>query len=148
MNLDDAEDMAMTLMEDHGLSSWTFAFDRAMRRCGQCRPSKKLITMSRHFVENNRESEVRDTILHEIAHALAGAESGHGPHWKLWAVEVGARPERCAPADVVMPQGKVEGVCGPGCEARHVRHRLPPKRTREGYSCRVCYSPITWIVME
>lgn len=35
--------------------------------------------------------EVHETILHEIAHALAGPGAGHGPKWREMARRVGAR---------------------------------------------------------
>lgn len=148
MDFEDAEDMALALMEDWGLGQWTFGFDRAKRRCGQCHHGKRVISLSRYFVASNGEAEVRDTVLHEIAHGLAGGAAGHGSYWKHWARVVGARPERCAPADVVMPEGGVEGVCGPGCPQRHTRHRLPPKRIRSAYSCNACRMPITWVVLR
>jgi SprT-like family len=38
------------------------------------------------------DEEVRDTILHEVAHALAGpANTGHGPKWREMARRVGAK---------------------------------------------------------
>ena len=37
--------------------------------------------------------EVKDTILHEIAHALAVARAGHGPAWKTVARRIGATPK-------------------------------------------------------
>ena len=39
---------------------------------------------------NGDPREVRDTILHEIAHALAGAKAKHGPAWKAIARRLGA----------------------------------------------------------
>lgn len=147
MHLDDAENMALMLMEDNGLSSWKFAFDNAKRRCGACFYAKKTITLSRHFASANGEAEVRDTILHEIAHALAGSAAGHGVKWQMWAIKLGARPERCA-TNVVMPEGKIEGVCDPGCTVRHTRHRMPPKRLLDAYQCNRCYSKVTWVVMK
>lgn len=75
-------------------SDWKIRFDSARRRFGQCRHRDKVISLSRHLVLLNEEAEVRDTILHEIAHALTPG-SGHGWKWKLKAKEIGARPERC-----------------------------------------------------
>lgn len=145
MHLDDAEDMALALMEDHGIgNTWRFQFDNAKRRCGACFHKRKVITLSRHFVQYNAEAEVRDTVLHEIAHAFAGHEVGHGVRWQSWAIRVGARPERCS-ANAVMPQGNVEGLCGGECTTRHVRHRMPPARLRDAYACNTCRMPITWV---
>lgn len=145
MLLEDAENLALTLMEDNGLgNTWSFRFDNAKRRCGACFYGKRTITLSRHFVRLNDEADVRDTILHEIAHAYAGAAAGHGVHWQRAALQLGARPERCA-SDVEMPEGGVEGVCAPDCTVRHTRHRMPPKRLLDAYSCRYCYTPVTWV---
>jgi predicted SprT family Zn-dependent metalloprotease len=144
MKLEDAENLALTLMEDNRLGSWSFRFDNAKRRCGACHHGKHTITLSRHFVTLNDEAEVRDAILHEIAHAYAGAAAGHGVHWQRAAMQLGARPERCA-TDVDMPEGGVRGFCESGCTAQHTRHRMPPKRLADAYSCNRCYAPVTWV---
>jgi predicted SprT family Zn-dependent metalloprotease len=144
MKLEDAENLALTLMEDNGVGTWSFHFDNAKRRCGACFYSRRTITLSRHFVTMNDEAEVRDTILHEIAHAFAGAKAGHGVHWQRAAMQLGARPERCA-QNVDMPEGNIEGVCAPDCTTRHTRHRMPPKRLANAYSCNRCYEPVTWV---
>lgn len=147
MHLEDAENLALTLMEDRNLSSWSFRFDNAKRRCGQTNFVKKTITLSRHFVQRNSEADVRDTVLHEIAHAYAGSAAGHGVQWQTWAIRLGARPERCA-TNVDMPEGNVEGLCDPGCTVRHTRHRMPPKRLLDAYQCNRCYSKVTWVVVK
>ena len=148
MKLEDAENLALVTMEDHGIgNTWTFAFDGAKRRCGQANFKLKRITLSRHFVQRNGESEVRDTVLHEVAHALAGSAAGHGPRWQMWAIRVGARPQRCA-SNVDMPEGGIEGVCAPDCTVRHTRHRMPPKRLLDAYQCNHCYSKVTWVVVK
>jgi len=41
--------------------------------------------------------QLTDTILHEIAHALAGPAAKHGPAWKAIARRLGATPKSCAP---------------------------------------------------
>lgn len=145
MNLDDAENLALVLMEDHGIGSlWSFTFDNAKTRCGAAKFGKRQITLSRHFVHRNGEADVRDTVLHEIAHVKAGAKAGHGSAWQMWAMKVGARPQRCA-TGVDMPEGKIEGLCAWGCTARHTRHRMPPKHMLNGWQCRRCGETITWV---
>jgi predicted SprT family Zn-dependent metalloprotease len=144
MELEDAENLALTLMEDNWLGSWSFKFDNAKLRCGACHHGKHVITLSRHFVALNTEDEVRDVILHEIAHAIAGFKAGHGVRWQLWAIQLGARPERCA-ENVDMPEGGIKGFCMSGCTARHTRHRMPPKRLMDAYSCNRCAAPVTWV---
>lgn len=53
------------------------------------------ISLSRHYLDLPEE-EVRDTILHEIAHLKAGVHTGHGRAWRAACRAVGARPERLA----------------------------------------------------
>jgi predicted SprT family Zn-dependent metalloprotease len=92
-------------MGRHGLlaAGWRFRFDNARRRFGSCRSRDKAITLSRPLTLLNGEEQVRDTILHEIAHALT-PDDGHGPAWRAKCREVGAKPERCyGEDDVVAP---------------------------------------------
>lgn len=74
---------------------WKFKFDTARVRFGCCWYDRQLITLAKALVEINSEEEVRDTILHEIAHALTPNDRGHGQSWKNMARKVGAKPERC-----------------------------------------------------
>jgi len=124
---------ARGVMDAFGLTDWSFAFDDAKRRLGACHHSRQMITMSRHFVDRNRPSEIRDTLLHEVAHALVGHGRGHGPIWKAMARRVGCRPERCARAE--MPAGRWRAEC-PGCMRSFTRHQRPKKMT--GWYCRAC----------
>ena len=84
---------ARGLMDEHGLGGWTFRFSAAESRLGECREREKVIRLSRRHAVNGDPREVRDTILHEIAHALAGAEARHGPAWKAVATRIGATPK-------------------------------------------------------
>ena len=69
-----------------------------------CRYGTRTIELSVFLVDRNGPEEVRDTILHEIAHALVGPGHGHDAVWKRQCIEIGARPVRCGDAD--MPDGK------------------------------------------
>ena len=84
--------MARSLMDEHGLGAWTFAFFEAERRLGDCHYQERLIRVSRTHALEAGEAEIRDTVLHEIAHALAGPEARHGPLWKATARRLGATP--------------------------------------------------------
>ncbi len=84
--------MARRLMEEHGLRGWSLAFVEAKRRLGDCHFRDRVIRISRtHALEGSNE-QIRDTVLHEIAHAIAGPEAGHGPLWKATALRIGATP--------------------------------------------------------
>lgn len=130
----EAATIARQMMNQHGLYDWTFGWDRAKRRAGACHYHRKQITLSHHHVSMNQENEVRDTILHEIAHALAGPGTGHGWQWRQVCRRIGAKPVRCYDsATVAMPKGKWRAVCG-GCNKAFHKHRRPKRQ----YSCRGC----------
>ena len=94
MHPHDAKLLARRLMIEHGLSDWEFQFDHARRRFGCCFFGRKVISLSRPLTLLNDEAEVRDTILHEIAHALAPGD-GHGRIWRAVCRRIGAKPSRC-----------------------------------------------------
>lgn len=101
-------------MEHHGLRGWTFDFDNAKRRFGACRFSQSRITLSASLTQMNDEAEVEETILHEIAHPLAG-QASHGPHWQRVAASIGASTERCYSLERVnTPPKPLIGKC-PEC---------------------------------
>lgn len=128
--------LARQLMNEHGLGHWVFSYDRAKRRAGRCSYRKQLITLSINFVIRNNDEEIKDTILHEIAHALAGPGTGHGPKWKAVCRQIGAKPVRCYDSEKVdMPKGRYKAVCG-GCQKAFHRHRRP-KRSGFRY-CTAC----------
>lgn len=148
MNLADAQALALLHMEAHGLlqQGWVFKFDvRATRRFGQCRVVKRrfdslvlsrTLSLSAPLTRLNAEKEVEDTILHEVAHALAGLDADHGPAWKACASRLGARPEACyRPKEhgVKVPY-KWEAFC-PGCHEVRQQAMRPPKRVQ---SCKKC----------
>jgi predicted SprT family Zn-dependent metalloprotease len=136
MNLYAARDLARALMNQHNLADWHFVFDHARRRFGSCQPRRKRITLSRMLTLLNEVPEVRDTILHEIAHALTPGD-GHANRWKAACVKVGARPIRCYSDDAVAspPRRPARFQIGcPSCGWWADRHR----RTRRKLVCRSC----------
>jgi predicted SprT family Zn-dependent metalloprotease len=132
-----AYDLALVLMALHGLHGWGFRFNRRKSQMGVCfypqRGKPGRIELSIYFVEKNPDDEIRDTILHEIAHALIGPAHAHDAVWKAKCLEIGAVPKRCG--RVEMPVGKWRAVC-PGCRTNFHRHRRP-KRLK-GFYCRAC----------
>jgi predicted SprT family Zn-dependent metalloprotease len=132
MNLVQAHFMAATLIQ-RNLPGWRFDFDRARKRFGCCYHVKQLITLSEPLTLLNDEDQVRDVILHEIAHARAGHRAGHGPLWRVHARAMGARPERCYRPTVVTPAAPYVAPCQ-GCKHPFKMFRRP-KRER---SCSRC----------
>lgn len=80
---------AEMLLEKHGLESWCFEFDHAMRRGGRCDFDRQEISLSEQFASAASDDEVTDTLLHEIAHALVGPRHGHDAIWKATAHDIG-----------------------------------------------------------
>ena len=137
MDLNNARNMALLLMAQHGLdtpSGWRFAWDGARRRFGSCRWDLKLITLSRHLVALNEEMHVRATILHEIAHALAPRNAGHGPEWRRIARALGDDGARCYGAEVAQPARRYVGTC-PAC-GRTVERYTRKRSLACGACCR------------
>ncbi len=134
MELADARRLAHDLMQHHGVGDWGFAFDRAKRRLGSCRYAQRTLTLSGPLTRLNDEAVVRDTILHEIAHALTPG-AGHGPRWRAAASRLGAAPTPCVAAHTVaVPPAPYALVCD-GCGARLPRYRRPRRR----FVCRACF---------
>ena len=123
MNLDDARNLATTLMMEHGLQAqgWTFKFDNAKRRFGECRHGHKTLSLSQSLVILNDEARVGATMLHEIAHALVGPRHGHDAVWKRKAIELGDDGERYYDTATVKPSAPLRVVCPGG----HSLARLP-----------------------
>ena len=138
MELLQAQKLAIELMEQHGLidKGWFFIFDHAKRRFGCCNYRSKKITLSAPLTELRDESFVKNTILHEIAHALVGSRNGHNNIWRAKAIEIGCNGNRCS-SDVEI-KGKWVGTC-PNGHTKH-RHRKPSGSISCG-TCSNVYDP-------
>ena len=136
MNPHQAHALAFKLMVDHGLQEkgWSFEFDQATRRFGRCYYRRKLITLSEPLVSLNDESRVRNTILHEIAHALTEGHH-HDEVWRAKAIEIGCDGKRCYDSEeVAAPQQKYLVSCPNG----HVYQRSRKPMDGRSYSCGKC----------
>lgn len=123
MEMQAARTLARELMDRHGLGDWTLRFDTAKRRAGLCRYDKEFISLSKPLTVLYTPEQVRETVLHEIAHALAGAAAGHGPSWRRIACRIGASGQRCVDPEAPTPQAPWVGCCHAG--HRHERFRRP-----------------------
>ena len=125
MDPQQAQQLALELMRHHGVTNdgWEFRWSHGKKQlgCAQIRKRKrsfgrveeeKTIKLSRHLVALNDEDEVKDTILHEIAHAIAGIEHGHDGVWKAVCRRIGAKPQRLAGREVNVVEPTYVIVCG------------------------------------
>src|SRR5262249_2472181 len=74
--------LANEMLALYGLPDWTFRFNRRKTEMGLCFYGPQRIELSLHFATRNSEEAIRQTLLHEIAHALAGPGHGHDAVWK------------------------------------------------------------------
>jgi predicted SprT family Zn-dependent metalloprotease len=140
MELKKAQALTRILMHKHGLlGNWTFRWQNKKVSLGTCSYHKKEIRLSKWYVELNNETEVKDTILHEIAHALSYARHGqkgigHGALWKGICREIGAIPRACSKEKLNKPKNhhKYVATC---CGVTYRRHRL---RRGAKYYCPRC----------
>lgn len=133
-----AGELARALLDEHGLAAvgWRFAWSNGLNTLGHCCWRSRTISLSRHFVRLNDHDMVRLTVLHEIAHALAGPGTGHGPTWRRHARRLGV-PPRATTRHAVMPEGRWEmvcGLCGDVLTAQP-RHRRSSLRRRYHTTC-------------
>ena len=125
MERHEVQTMAEGLLARHSLSGWRVEIDRAKRRAGVCRFGDRVIGISGPLAAVHDEAEVRDTVLHEIAHALVGPAHGHDAVWRATALRIGCSARRCVDATAPRVTGAWVGVCPAG----HVkdRHRRPER---------------------
>jgi len=130
--------LATGLMQLHGLGKWTFRFDHSTRRAGCCNFRDQIISISFELARNAPEEEIRDTLLHEIAHALVGRKHHHDAVWRAKAQAIGGSGERCHRLQFTTPRYRV--TCENQCWSQ------PAERRNRRLVCRTCggklvYSP-------
>ena len=132
MLLSDAQKLARELMDKHELTHWRFEFDKATRRFGATHYGLRMITLSKALVQLNDEAQVKDTILHEIAHAICGHANGHNEVWRQTARVIGCNGSRTYNSnEVVTPPKPFKGTC-PNCS------RVIEARRRSSIACGRC----------
>ena len=94
-------DHAAQLLERHlntnALATrWRFRFETATGRAGICRHDARTIALSVSFVLRASWGDIRDTLLHEIAHAIVGPGHAHDAVWRTAARRIGCTAKRCS----------------------------------------------------
>lgn len=138
-------------MLGQGLHEWAFGFGRGKRTLGSTRVERGartgVVRISRYLVEADLPEVLHDTLLHEIAHAVAYQRYGraamnHGPAWKAVARELGAEPRATCRAGPLAPAPHVLVCTRCGAEVglyrapryapSHYRHKGCGGRFRAG----------------
>lgn len=90
-HLADITALAEALIGKH-IPGWSFAFNRQRRTLGLCRYRERRIELSRLHALRGTLADAESTLIHEIAHALAGPNTAHGPRWRAQMRALGAEP--------------------------------------------------------
>lgn len=94
MTPESARRLCIRLMKKYGLvkKGWRFEWMKSKAFYGDCDCNTKIIRLSCHKPFIRRKDVVKDTILHEIAHALVPISHNHSKAWKKKAIELGCKP--------------------------------------------------------
>lgn len=153
MTQTEVKELAIKLMSQNNAQrnliaeGWEFRFSKRKRAIGTCsiHGDKKVIEYSIHFIDNSEEA-IKDTILHEMAHALAGLKEAHNNNWKKWCIKLGANPNRTngdkineATTKNLIKVAKYTASC-PNCKREFPKHKIPTKMESCGH-CSPVYNP-------
>ncbi len=92
MNQRDAIKLLRGLMNQHNLQDWKIRFNDRVSSAGLCSYSKKTIYLSKKFIKHADYDAIKNTCLHEIAHALdckRRFRSDHSIHFQMICREIG-----------------------------------------------------------
>lgn len=128
---------ANRLLDEYGLSAsgWHFHMNNNQRRLGYCSHRDKRISLSQHYIYTNGENW-RNTLLHEIAHALVGPGHKHDAVWQAKCREIGARPVALAHPSVKTNAKPNYEIRCPSCGWFVKRFRM--KSRNFGSTCPKC----------
>ena len=134
--------LASELMDQHNLIGWRFIWDYARSRGGQTCYSARTISLSRHLVPLWTDEQVRNVILHEIAHALVGPGHGHDRVWTYKCLSIGGDGNRTHSNPT--HRKRWEAHCDTCGVVAGGRHRLT-KGMRDHAIHPVCRTRIRWV---
>lgn len=83
------------LVEDYMRNShlfdkgWVYKFNYLKRKLGLCYHNRKVLEFSLPFVEVNTLDLMKNTIIHEVSHALVGPYHKHNHVWKSQCRDLG-----------------------------------------------------------
>lgn len=101
MTLHEVAELSKNILDEHKRKGnvpqdWKFKFNVGRRLLGKCDYVKKTISLSKHFALVATKEQIIEITLHEISHCAIGRGHGHSEIWKKKAIELGAKPVRCA----------------------------------------------------
>lgn len=155
MELQSAINLAKNLMNQHGVNvpvdinsgKNVLAYVNFKKNIVTNKYDPTLISISRYHIQLNDENEVKETILHEIAHVLRGWEQKHAHdwRWRIIAKQIGCSGNRTADEKITnFVQGRFQAKC-PTCGKVYHRHRITKKLLHANWRCIPCRTPIKFV---
>jgi hypothetical protein len=101
MDRNTAHKIARETLDRYGLNDWGIALTNDPRHSylGLCSYQDKKILLNAFHIDIHPDTEIVDTILHEVAHALC-PRMGHNEVWQAKAKELGASTLPCSHLDL------------------------------------------------
>lgn len=134
MTEDDVRNLAREELDGYCLPHWNFRFNKSKVNSGLCDYSTKTIYLSKCYLPHMSPEEIRQTLLHEIAHALT-PWAKHGRKWKLACEYLGIPP------NVTGSIPRLPGKYSAKCSCGNVWNRYNSKCTDPNNKkmCGVCF---------
>lgn len=132
------ENRAKELIIEHLGPAWSFRWNARKTTFGSCSYTRRTIELSSYWLGLSFD-EQEQTLLHEVAHAIAGARAGHGPRWRAVARQLGVRNPKASAQPSKRRHGRYIATC-PACGATFSKHRVTEHMREQAYSCR-CHRP-------
>ena len=139
MNNSEAARLARTLMNQYLSKDWHFKFNRKKQVLGECDHKNKTIYLSTEYVKHAKEAQVRQTILHEIAHAMLDSGHGHDELWRNLFISIGGDGAQRRKAKIDF---RYVGACDCVTDNEWAAHRMG--KIKVTGTCPSCDSHVTW----
>lgn len=142
MTINQALTLARKLMKNHSeLRLWSVTTNKRKSAFGVCNYTKRQIELSMLLVPVMTDEGIKETIIHEIAHALT-PDHHHDRVWKAKCIELGGTGNRCGGSEKYMDGEKGREIneqkmakytltC-PECGEIYHRNRKPTRATSCG----------------
>ena len=143
MDLNDAKAVALSLMNEHGVSHYSLKFTPSFSFAGRCNYTKEIIELNPRWVERADGASVRNTILHEIAHALCGPRAAHGYRWFQTFTSIGGNGAGGTRDFGVLATKRYVLKCTMGCDNLGYRQRRDP-RLLANRVCKKHHAPLQY----
>jgi predicted SprT family Zn-dependent metalloprotease len=145
MNISEAISLSNQMLKEHmELRDWKTVTNNRKRAFGVCSYRKKEIELSNILIPVMTDEAIKDTIIHEIAHALTKGH-GHDRVWQRKCLELGGDGQRCGGSDnyfkgsvgqkeILSKISKYTLTC-PECGEKSYRNRKPNRNLSCGECC-------------